>query len=599
MITASLLTLVALAPPTPPPSALDLLEQSHRAYRSLASYADSGEIAVETSGGREFRFRFETRYQSQTASFVLERLGERSPDAVERPALWSLWRDAGGVFLYDGESDTYRPVSSSEAALSEMLGTDRRGAALVALELLAPDVGLLGSPLAASVAGAAHRGGRRCWSVDFTTATAPGHLRVDLDADSRLVRAVEITLDALDAATSSDDVAAALLEARNRGRGDQATRIVVRYEPAEAPAPVLQPWTPPASARLVEPATDVPRPDAGLETGAATGVAAVDRPPGRVFGEEIDVSVATVTVRVIDASGRAIASLGPADFKVTVGGEPATVESVDWISPESDRFSPDQLAELARSGVTVPPTGRLIVIFVQTDIHPTRAPGHLRLLPEIRKLLETFHPEDQVAVVSFDSHLKLRLDFTRDLALVDDAVLRGIRTGRGEELAPGRFPSLARHFDYDAAKRAASPERALRVVSEALLPLPGEKVMIYAGWGLGDYFGGIVTMRPEYDDTREALARARVTVFVLDVTQADYHSLEVGLETIAEDTGGTYEKTFRQPRQMTARLAHTLEGYYEIAFTLPDAIDRRGKVKVDLVGRRGTVLLRPMRIEDG
>ena len=304
-----------------------------------------------------------------------------------------------------------------------------------------------------------------------------------------------------------------------------------------------------------------------------------------------------MTVRVIDASGRAIPDLGPADFKVIVGGETAAVESVDWIAPSTERFSPDELAELARSGVTVPSPGRLIVLFVQTDIHPARAPGHLRLLPELRKLLATFHPDDQVAVVSFDSHLKLRLDFTRDLEIVDDAVWRGIRTGREEELAPGRFPSLARHFDFDAAKRAASPEEALRVVGDALLPLPGEKIMIYAGWGLGEYFAGAVTMTPDYDDARAALARARVTVFVLDVTQADYHSLEIGLETIAEDTGGTYEKTFRQPLQMTERLAHTLEGYYEIGFTVPEAVGGRGKVNVELVGRRGTVLLRPLRIK--
>ena len=117
----------------------------------------------------------------------------------------------------------------------------------------------------------------------------------------------------------------------------------------------------------------------------------------------------------------------------------------------------------------------------------------MRLLPELRKLLATFHPDDQVAVVSFDSHLKLSLDFTRDLEIVDDAVWRGIRVGREDEIAPGRFPSLARHFDFDAAKRAASPEEALRVVGDALLPLPGEKVMIYTGWGLGEYFGGTVT----------------------------------------------------------------------------------------------------------
>jgi hypothetical protein len=71
--------------------------------------------------------------------------------------------------------------------------------------------------------------------------------------------------------------------------------------------------------------------------------------------------------------------------------------------------------------------------------------------------------------------------------------------------------------------------------------------MIYTGWGLGNFFGGTVTMTPEYDEARESIARARMTVFVLDVTQANYHSLETGLETIAEDTGGTYETSSGSP----------------------------------------------------
>jgi VWFA-related protein len=600
----SLLALLALAPP-PAPSALELLEQSHHAYGALTSYADSGEMAVETSRGGETRFRFETRYSRDAASFVLERLGSESPDTLERAAVWALWRDASGVFLYEGKSDTYRAFETAEAALVEMLGTERRAAALVALELLAPDAGLLALPLAASVAGTVDCDGRRCWSIDFTPAASPARVRAEIDTATRLVRSVSIELDAVDVVTSSDDVAAALVIAKKRGRADEASRILVRYEPAHARSDGVKWWTPPATATLVEPGSSPPEPTAageaaGEPTREAVGAA---RPPdGRVFGEEIDVRAATVSVRVIDSSGRAIPGLDSADFKVSVGGEPATVESVDWISPTTERFTEEELAELARSGVTVPSPGRLIVLFVQTDIHPARAPGHLRLLPEIRKLLHTFHPEDEVAVVSFDSHLKLRLDFTRDLEIVDDAVWRGIRTGREEEIAPGlarpgRFPSLARHFDFEAASRAASPEQALRVVGEALLPLPGEKIMIYAGWGLGDYFAGTVTMTTEYDDAREALARARVTVFVLDVTQADYHSLEVGLETIAEDTGGTYEKTFRQPRQMTARLAHTLEGYYEIGFSVPETVSGRGKVNVELVGRSGTVLLRPMRLK--
>ena len=548
MVSLSLFALLALAPP-PAPSAFELLDQSHRAYQALTVYTDEGEIAIETAGG-DLRLRFETRWTPDVASYVLERLGDESPDRVERPALWALWRSGDDFFLYDGKSDTYRAVASAEAGLIEMLGTDRRVAALVAFELLAgPDAALLAEPLAASVAGLLDCGGRRCWSVDFTPDTPAVRVRVEIDQATRLVRSVEIELDAIDLLTANKYVAAALVEAKKRSRDGDATRIVVRYEPATEPTVAVESWTPPATAQLAAPASST---TGTIDQLAAAGAAdAPNRTPGRVFGEEIEVRISTVTVRVIDVAGRAIPDLGPADFKVSVGGEVAAVESVDWIAPSTERFSQEELAELARSGVTVPSPGRLIVFFVQTDLHPTRTPGHLRLLPEIRRLLETFNPDDQVAVVSFDSHLKLRQDFTRDLETVDDAIWRGIRTGREDEMAPGRFPSLARHFDFDAAKRAASPEEALRVVGDALLPLPGEKVMIYTGWGLGAYFAGTVVMTPDYDDAHAALTRARVTVFVLDITRADYHSLEIGLETIAEDTGGTYEKTYRQPRQMT------------------------------------------------
>jgi VWFA-related protein len=319
-------------------------------------------------------------------------------------------------------------------------------------------------------------------------------------------------------------------------------------------------------------------------------------PRGRVFAEEIEVRIRTLAVRVVDGGGRPIRDLGPEDFEVRVGGIPASVESVDWVDGSGDRFTPEELAELASSGVTVPSAGRLVVVFVQADAHPSRAPGHLRLLPELRKLLATFGPEDEVAVVSFDSHLKLRQDFTRDVARVEDGIVRSVVHRRAPQEERARYPSLGRHFDVQAARRAASPEQALRVVAEALLPLPGEKVMIFAGWGLGEYVAGSVVMPPEYDEARDALARARVTVFVLDVTQADYHSLEVGLETVAYDTGGTYDKTFRWPGQMTERLARTLEGHYEIAFAVPPDVARSGKVKVDLVGRRGQVLVRPTRV---
>jgi VWFA-related protein len=569
MTLPALLVLLALAP-AGEPGALEVLDRMREAYRALSTYADEGEIVVETADGGSGHYRFETRYRAGRGSYLLERLGERSPDLFERPPLWVVRRGDDGIFLYDGKSDTYRSVASAGAALTAMLGADRRAAALQASLLLAGE-DPMPSTLDASIArrgscvDAAVPAGSRCWVIDVSLASG-STLRLHVDDATHLLRACELV--------------------------EGSTRLTVRYAIAADSALADTAWTPPPTARAAaseSAAIDQPAPEA--ESDRPSG------PSGLVFSEEIDVRLSTITVRVIDAGGRPVLDLGPADFEVRVGGEPARVESVDWIGPETERFSLEELAELERSGVTAPPTGRLIVLFLQTDLDPSRAPGHLRLLPELEKLIGTFHADDQVAVVSFGTHLKLRQDFTRDHTVVEEAVARAVRLVRPLPIESAGYPSLERHFDADAARRAASPERALRVVADALLPLAGEKVLIFAGWGLGRYTAGSVQMVPEYDATRDALERANVTVFVLDVTQADYHSLEIGLEIIAEDTGGTYEKTFREPTQMTARLASTIAGYYEIGFTLPDAVPGRGRVDVDLIGRRkGYVLQRPVRV---
>ena len=47
-------------------------------------------------------------------------------------------------------------------------------------------------------------------------------------------------------------------------------------------------------------------------------------------------------------------------------------------------------------------------------------------------------------------------------------------------------PSLAQHFDFAAARAATSPERGLELTARAMKPFPGQKVLIYVGWGLAE-----------------------------------------------------------------------------------------------------------------
>ena len=67
-------------------------------------------------------------------------------------------------------------------------------------------------------------------------------------------------------------------------------------------------------------------------------------------------------------------------------------------------------------------------------------------------------------------------------------------------------------------------------------------------------------MTAEYQPAVRALEAARATVFVLDVSQADYHSLEVGLQNVASHTGGPYDRTFHVASQAVRRLAQAFAG---------------------------------------
>lgn len=311
------------------------------------------------------------------------------------------------------------------------------------------------------------------------------------------------------------------------------------------------------------------------------------------FGEEITVSLISMTVRAVDGRGRPILGLGPEDFRVRVGRKEVPVAGVDW-------FTSGEIPDLPLPGPSIPgmleppPAGKLVVFWVQADLNPTRISGQLRLRPYTEELLATFHPADRMAVISFDSHLHLRQDFSHDREAIHAAIDRGMLFGRSETGPGSGGVSLMGSFDFDAAFDAASPERALEVTAEALEKLPGEKVIVYLGWGLGRFGSFGVQMTPAFYPAVRALRRADIPVFVLDVTSADYHSLEVGLESVAHATGGTYQKTHLFPGVATDILGETLTGHYVVSIDPADVPSKGGPVTIELRGRKGSVITRPV-----
>jgi VWFA-related protein len=317
--------------------------------------------------------------------------------------------------------------------------------------------------------------------------------------------------------------------------------------------------------------------------------------------ERVEVSRVVVDVHVLADDGRPIRGITENDLRVTVDGLPVTIESLRWTSGSVAQGDAGAVLD-ARVPSTGPPAdrpGRLVLLFIQKDLEPSRIEGLMLVLHQAEALLAGLGPDDRVAVASFEHHLELWSDFTTDRAAVRAILTRSILfAGRAGELVTGAPELLARSFDREAGRRAYSMEAALAVVGEALDRLPGSKAVILVGHGFGRMTGGggldtaRVGYEPEYRDARRLLSRARATVYCLDVTRADSHTLETGLMSVAEDTGGFFVRANWFPGQAVSRISEALGGHYELSFVKPQRPRGEHAIRVELVGRKGVVLAR-------
>ena len=300
-----------------------------------------------------------------------------------------------------------------------------------------------------------------------------------------------------------------------------------------------------------------------------------------------------IDARAVDDFGQPIRGLGPADFKVKIDGKPARVESAFWVGADEGRADADASSGLPLPLAPVPDEarGRLIVFLFQKDLEPSRIVGLMRMLFQARSFLDSLGPDDRVAVLSFDYKLKVWLDFTRDRDRVRDVLENGILSRNPPPVQPSLSPSLLTTLDVVKANRAYSMEEALALLGQALEPLQGSKSVVLIGYGFGRLAGSTLLIENAYGEARRALQAARASVFCLDVTDADSHTLEAGLQMTAEDTGGFFERTHLFTEQAMQRLAGALAGHYVLFVEATAPSDKNWHaIEVGLVGRKGRVL---------
>lgn len=309
------------------------------------------------------------------------------------------------------------------------------------------------------------------------------------------------------------------------------------------------------------------------------------------FSERVDVARMIVDARVLDDRGNPVLGLTADDFKVSIDGKTARVETATWVGGRDTDLdaAPREWTPLWGAGAPSGP-GRLIVFLFQKDLEPSRILGLMRMLLKSRKFLETLTPNDRVAILSFDSHLKIWTDFTSDRESLDRVLAHLLLFERPPTVQASSRPSLVERLDPDRGRRTYGIERALELIGEALEPLPGSKSLVLIGYGFGRFSQSGVTMENDYGPARHALVASRTSVFSLDVTEADYHSLEAGLQLISEQTGGFYARTHVFPDAALRRLSGALVGYYVLFVEKPESRRAMHDIELKLTRRKGRVL---------
>lgn len=321
---------------------------------------------------------------------------------------------------------------------------------------------------------------------------------------------------------------------------------------------------------------------AWLLLGAAAAAAAQEPTPA-AFGGEVEVRRIVTEVRVVGPDGEPFLGLGPQDFEVEVAGARAEVESISWVPTTAGAAAAATAASAGKAAAPPEPEGRLIAVLFQVDpaFHASRTSGLLRMTPKAAEFVAGLGPEDRVALLVFRSHLQLRADFTDDHQAVAD-MLTPSRILQGRRARPGPDgPSLAAHLDAGEARDAASMAAALELIGTALQPIPGPKSLVLFGYALGRMTAGPwITIDDGYRRAMEALTAARTSVFALDITDADFHSLERGLRTVSDDTGGIYVKTHEFPRLAMAKLGRVISSYYELSIIPPPGLGDEYTIEV-------------------
>jgi len=303
-----------------------------------------------------------------------------------------------------------------------------------------------------------------------------------------------------------------------------------------------------------------------------------DQPQGQ-FGEQVEVGEVLLDVLVTDADGNAVLGLGPDDFVVEEAGQPREVTSVSFYA---NRRVGGALANLGeKASVESLPEDRYFILFFQdqrqrqfdTDVPLLRQQLDAGRFAK-KWVREDLLPDDWVAVVSYDSRLRVQTDFTRDhdaLTKAIDAAVQGKSLDLDEFAQVGNTsgPSLIDDLPRGRylSKQTGRIYDAVKLVAEATGDIRARKNLVMFGIG----FGILTTSDREdvrfYDPMMQTLNDNNVAAYMVDLNPNTVdHAMSDPMNRLAKETGGRYFFNFTNFQTPLSQIADENNGYYLLSY---------------------------------
>ncbi len=334
---------------------------------------------------------------------------------------------------------------------------------------------------------------------------------------------------------------------------------------------------------------------------AAPPLAAQNK-PSEAFEGLVEVSEVLIDVLATDGEGHLVRGLTLEDFVVEEGGRPVELTGLSYYTTRYGE-------EGAAPGEV--PASRYFVLFFHDPI-PNAAYQARRIRQKLvagrdaQSWIETeMSGSDWVAVVSWDSRLKVHQDFTQDRDALLFAVEQAMSRRDPEKLDPRRrppasgLPSLLRRLPSGKALRRASRDMndALSLLAGAVGYIVGRKNLLLFTHGFGQN-DAEARERRRYPgrDPQVALNDHNVAVYPIHLGGRGSGQPQSGyLAELAESTGGFYYENLDHFLAPLTTIGAESFGYYVLSFQSQHPAGEIGYEQVEVKARDESILIRARR----